>query len=50
VNKSEIEKLQTNYTELENKIITTGFQKLSSSNIEKMRKLNNLKEKIKKWK
>tara|TARA_B100000497_G_C7408856_1_gene258060 strand:- start:393 stop:545 length:153 start_codon:yes stop_codon:yes gene_type:complete len=50
VNNAELEKLKVKHIILKETIITTGFRKLTSSNIEKIRKLNNLEKEIHKWK
>jgi hypothetical protein len=50
VNKLELEKLQVKYNTLKKTTITNGFWKLTSSNIEKLHKLNNLEKEIQKWK
>ena len=48
--KSELERLQEKHKELKATIITTGFWKLTNSNIERIRKLKTLEKEIDTWK
>jgi hypothetical protein len=49
VNHQELEQLQDKYNKLKATVITTGFWKLTSSNIDRSRKLNALKKEIEIW-
>tara|TARA_Y100001934_G_C11951251_1_gene585017 strand:- start:177 stop:338 length:162 start_codon:yes stop_codon:yes gene_type:complete len=49
VNNITLEKLQEQYDKLKATIITTGFWKLTSSNIERIRKLKKLEKEIEIW-
>jgi hypothetical protein len=46
----QLEKLQDRYNKLKATIITTGFWKLTSSNIDRKRKLKTLEQEIETWK
>jgi hypothetical protein len=50
VNELELEKLQVRHVTLNETIIITGIWKLTSSNIERIRKLKILESEIKTWK
>ena len=50
MNDLELKNLQDKYNKLKETIITTGFWKLTSSNIERSRKLQALEKQIETWK